>query len=64
MLQVGFEPTIRVFEQAKTVHARPRGHCDRLVRVISLSVIECRTKIKSILTVKLIIFVCVWAHNT
>jgi hypothetical protein len=30
MPQVGFEPTIPVFEQAKTVHASERGHCDRL----------------------------------
>jgi hypothetical protein len=31
MPQVGFEPTIPVFERAKTVHVfvRPRGHCDR-----------------------------------
>jgi hypothetical protein len=28
---MGFEPTIPVFERAKTVHAfRPRGRCDRL----------------------------------
>jgi hypothetical protein len=26
---VGFEPTIPVFERAKTVHALPRGHCHR-----------------------------------
>jgi hypothetical protein len=33
MLRVGFEPTIPVFERAKTVHAldRARGHCDRLL---------------------------------
>jgi hypothetical protein len=34
--QVGFEPTISVFEWTKTVHDRPRGHCDRLLKAISL----------------------------
>jgi hypothetical protein len=29
MPQVGFEPTIPVIERAKTIHDRPRGHCDR-----------------------------------
>jgi hypothetical protein len=29
MPRVGFEPTIPVFEQAKTVHALERGHCGR-----------------------------------
>jgi hypothetical protein len=31
MPRLGFEPTILVFEQAKTVHAGDRvaGHCDR-----------------------------------
>jgi hypothetical protein len=29
MTQVWFEPTIPVFERAKTVHALDRGHCDR-----------------------------------
>jgi hypothetical protein len=28
-MQVRFEPMIPVFERAKTVHALPRGHCDR-----------------------------------
>jgi hypothetical protein len=30
MFRVGFEPMIPVFERAKTVCLRPRGHCDRL----------------------------------
>jgi hypothetical protein len=30
MPQLGFEPMIPAFERAKTVHALPRSHCDRL----------------------------------
>jgi hypothetical protein len=29
MARVGFETITPVFERAKTVHALPRGHCDR-----------------------------------
>jgi hypothetical protein len=29
MPRVGFEPTIPMFERAKTVHVLLRGHCDR-----------------------------------
>jgi hypothetical protein len=37
MPQVGFEPMIPVFEQAKTVHDldRAAGHCDRQIRFLS-----------------------------
>jgi hypothetical protein len=42
--RLGFEPTIPVFERAKTVCLRPRGHCDRLQTLVRCTkrVLHCK----------------------